>query len=175
VHHEEETYLRDVARRTGLPIQAVQRETAALAKIGLLRVAMKGRQKFLSVERGHPVFPELHSLVIKTSGIVEPLRESLAEADGVEAAFVFGSMATGTETARSDIDLMIVGGIPPRKVSDLLADLGQRLGREVNTVVMTVEEFRKRRGKKDHFLSTVLREPKLMVIGSEDELERLGT
>ncbi|HEY6000851.1 MAG TPA: nucleotidyltransferase domain-containing protein [bacterium] len=113
--------------------------------------------------------------MIKTSGIVEPLREILVGAKEIELALVFGSLATGTETADSDIDLMIVVTISPRKVSDLLADLPQRLGREINPVVMTPDEFASRRRKKDHFLSTVLSAPRLMVVGTDDDLTRLGT
>jgi predicted nucleotidyltransferase len=174
-HHLEENFLRDIARRTNLPIQAVQRETAGLERIGLLRATLKGRQKFFAVNRVHPIFPELHALVIKTSGIVEPLREILTGAKGIDLALVFGSQAAGTETADSDVDLMIVGTISPRKASDLLADLPQRLGREINPVVMTPEEFAARRRKKDHFLTTVLSAPKLMAIGTDDDLARLGT
>lgn len=174
-HHLEENFLRDIARRTNLPIQAVQRETAGLERIGLLRATLKGRQKFFAVNLAHPIFPELHALVIKTSGIVEPTREILVGAKGIELALVFGSLATGAETADSDVDLMVVGTISPRKVSDLLANLPQRLGREINPVVMTPEEFVSRRRKKDHFLSTVLSAPRLMVVGTDDDLARLGT
>ncbi len=174
-HHKEENFLRDIARRTNLPIQAVQRETAGLEKIGLLRATLKGRQKFFAVNHVHPIFPELRALVIKTSGVVEPMREVMTGAKGIDLALVFGSLATGTETAESDIDLMVVGSISPRKVSDLLADLPQRLGREINPVVMTLEEFAARRRRKDHFLATVLAAPKLMVVGTDDDLARLGT
>ncbi len=174
-HHGEENYLRGIARRTNLPLQAVQRETAGLERIGVIRGTVKGRQKFFSVNRRHPVFAELHALVIKTSGIVEPLRDILTGAKGINAAFVFGSLATGTETAESDIDLLIVGTISPRKASDLLADLPQRLGREINPVVMNPDEFVARKGKKDHFLTTVLAAPKLMIVGTDDDLARLGT
>jgi predicted nucleotidyltransferase len=169
-HHGEENYLREIARRTNLPIQAVQRETAGLERIGLIKATLKGRQKFFAVNRDHPVFAELHSLVIKTAGIVEPIREILAGAKGIQAAFVFGSLAGGTETGASDIDLMIVGAISPRKASALLADVPQRLGREVNPVVMSREEFVARRRKRDHFLTSVLAAPKLMVIGTDDDL-----
>jgi predicted nucleotidyltransferase len=91
------------------------------------------------------------------------------------SAFVFGSVANGTEDADSDIDLMVIGEISLSKVSSLLSTVGNRLGREINPHVMSSVEFCKRVREKDHFVTSVLATPKIFVEGSENVLEGMGS
>lgn len=92
----------------------------------------------------------------------------------IELAFVFGSIADNTSKAHSDIDLMVVGTIGMRQLSKRLSGLEAKLGREVNPHVLTPEEFARRAGEPDHFITAMLKGPQLFVIGGEDELRRLG-
>jgi predicted nucleotidyltransferase len=168
-------YLREVAARTRLPVRAVQLELARLETSGLLESSAEGGRKYYQANRGAPVFPELKSLLLKTVGLGDLLQDYLRQASGrITLAFIFGSYARGTDVATSDIDLIVVGSIAGRALAKLLAPARESLGREVNTVIMTEAEFRRKASHGDHFLTTILGESKIYLIGGHDELEKLA-
>jgi predicted nucleotidyltransferase len=104
---------------------------------------------------------------------VDLLRHALAKSK-VRVAFVYGSIADGSENANSDVDLMIIGSASLRELSDHLAGVDARLGREIHPHVMTEHEFAARKRHKQHFLASVLESPKLFVIGNEDVLAEVA-
>lgn len=172
---DQEFYAREVARETGGAMGAVQRELQELASAGIIGRTQRGRQVYYQANRQCPVFGELRAIVAKTSGLGDVLRTALAPlGDGVDVAFVFGSVAQGTETSDSDVDVFVVGATTFSAVADALSGAGAALGREVNPVVQSRQEFGQRRSAGDHFVTTVLRGPKLFVIGDDDVLGRLG-
>lgn len=152
---------------------ATHRVVNRLAACGLVRVEMQGRQKYYQANPESPVFEELVGLIRKTVGLIEPLREALVSLQGgVEAAFVYGSVADGTDGAESDIDLMVVA----QQVGylDLYAALEsaeQVLGRPVNPNLMTPEEWSRKAAEPDSFAARIWRGPRLFVIGQDDDLE----
>jgi predicted nucleotidyltransferase len=168
-------YVREVARLTGAAVGAVQRELTALVGAGILERSERGRQVYYQADRRCPVFEELRSIVVKTSGLAEPLRAALASlAPRIEAAFVFGSLADSEGSPASDVDLFVIGDVTLGDVADVLANAEDRLGREINPVVQSPKEFPRRVTAGDHFLSRVLGEPKLFLIGDDDVLGRVG-
>jgi predicted nucleotidyltransferase len=174
-HADEAYYLRQIVRQTGGAQGAVQRELEALTRAGVLRRTVQGRQVYFQANRASPIFPELQSLVLKTAGVVEILREALGPLhERIRAAFVFGSAACVALHYGSDIDLLIVGDASFEEVAASLADAQSSIGRDVNPTVYPVREFRKKLREGHHFLTTVLTEPKTFVIGDENELGRVG-
>ena len=172
---DEEFYVREIARATDSPAGTVHRELQALAASGILERRRKGNQVLYRPARDCPIFPELRSLVMKTVGLVEVLRGGLSPLrDRTEIAFVFGSMAGGRSSSTSDVDLFVVGDVSFGEVVRLLGDAQKTIGREVNPVVQSIQEFRRRIRERDHFVVAVLGEPKLFVMGSADDLDRLG-
>lgn len=168
-------YLREVAARTGLPVRAVQREVARLTASGLVTCHAEGNRKYYQANREAPVFPEIQSLLLKTVGIGDLLRDRLRDASAeIDLAFVFGSYAKGEDTATSDLDLMIIGNIAGRAISTLLKPVKAGMRREINPVVYSESEFRHKAAEGNHFLLTVMREPKIFLIGGEDDLVRLA-
>ena len=131
-----------------------------------------GNQKHYQARRDSPVFEELHRLIVKTVGVAEPLRQALArEAGAIRAAFVYGSVAKGTDRARSDIDLMVVSD--SLRYADLFESLQAAeavLGRTINPTVMTVAQWRAKRARTDSFAARVAGQPRVFVIGSDDDL-----
>ncbi|MEB0014578.1 nucleotidyltransferase domain-containing protein, partial [Glaciimonas sp. Cout2] len=123
-----------------------------------------------------PVYPELHSMIQKTFGLTDVLHTALLPLlPAVRVAFVYGSIAKGTATAASDVDLMLVGdAISYATLLSALSPAEQVLGRPINPTPYTVAEFRKRQQEQQHFLMRVLEQPKLFLIGDEDDLRRLG-
>lgn len=168
-------YAREVARRTGGAVGAVQRELQILVSAGILRRAESGRQVYYQADSQSPIFQELRSIVAKTD-VVPTLAAALAIlGPRAELAFVFGSTASGRATNESDIDLFVVGDATLGDAVDALAAAQTALGREINPVVQTRAEFARRVAGGDHFLTRVLEGPRLFVIGDADVLDRLGT
>jgi predicted nucleotidyltransferase len=166
-------YQRELERAAGLPVVAVQRELKRLTSAGLVTVGIAGGRRVYSADPGSAVYEEIASIVRKLRGPVAALRSALAVRRQVELAFVFGSFATGSATASSDVDLMVLGDDSARLVRTALARAERDLRRTVNEHVMTTDEWKARLRKDDPFLSNVRLEPKLWVIGDEADLARL--
>jgi len=153
----------------------VQRELKNLTDTGIIIREVQGRQVYYRANARCPIFDELKSIVRKTFGVADVIRQSLApDADKIRVAFIFGSMARSTDDRRSDMDLMVVGKISFGDVVSLLTPAEQKLGREVNPVVYPIAEFKKKVKEDHHFVKTVLEDEKIFVVGDEDELRKLA-
>lgn len=162
----------ELIQSTGAGSGAVQREVARLAGSGLLSVEHVGRQKRYRANPQAPIHDELVSIVRKTFGLVAPLREALAPVAGaITAAFVFGSVAKGEDTGRSDIDLMVVSDtLGYGELMALLQPLTAKLGRDVNPTLYSRAELQKKIASKNSFVTRVLTQPRTWVIGGEHDL-----
>ncbi len=173
--HPDERYF--VRQLTGLLREDstnVSRELIRLEKTGVLVSTKEGKQKYYQANRKSPIYDELHGLIIKTMGVADVLRSALAPSAGrIKVAFVFGSIASGNEDKASDIDVIVVGDISFGDVVSLLSTAEEKLGREVNTVVYPIAEFKLKVREDHHFVKTVLNSEKIFLIGDEDELARL--
>jgi uncharacterized protein len=168
-----EYYLREIAQKTGLALRSVQRAVNDLSNLGILDREQRGNSVYFRLNSENPILPDLKAIFLKTVGLGDVLRAALADTPGIEVAFIYGSVAKGEETPTSDIDLALIGKIPSKKLTKILTALEERISREVNATVFTQEEWRKRIASGDHFATTLLREPKLMLIGRETGLETL--
>lgn len=167
-------YLRQTASLTGQPVRAVERELAKLEAVGLIAHTWEGNRKYYRVNRECPIFPELKSIFLKTVGLGDALKGHLHQATGaIQVAFIYGSYARGDESTTSDIDLFVIGPISPKQLSGVLAKAQTQLRREINPVVMRRGEFQRKVAGKNHFVTSLLQEPKIFLVGSEDELDRL--
>ncbi|HWB05489.1 MAG TPA: nucleotidyltransferase domain-containing protein [Verrucomicrobiales bacterium] len=166
-------HLRELARRSGLAVGTVRQELQRLSGLDLVRVQPDGNRTAYQAATDHPLFQEIHGMVLKTSGLVDVLRGALTSPE-VSLAFVFGSMAAGNPAAQSDIDLFVIGTLTLRQLTARLTGLPEKLGREINPHILTPDEFRRRRKSKDHFVTTVLAGPRLFVKGGPDELKAMG-
>lgn len=169
---ERSFYATELIGLAGAGSGAVQRELARLAQSGLVTVRAVGNQKHYQANPEAPIYGELCSIVQKTVGLAEPLREALAPLAGrIQAAFVYGSIAKREDTAVSDIDMMLISD--DLSYADLFARLEEashRLGRTVNPTIYTSKELAQRVKRKDAFTTRVLAQPKLWLIGGEDAL-----
>ena len=171
VQPEKSWYVSELARRMKVPSSSLQRELRGLTEAGILMMHKQGRMVYYQANTASPVFPDLRGLLLKTAGLVDVLAGVLKPLAGkVRLAFVYGSIASGEELSDSDVDLMVIGSIPPADLALPLRRAREWLGHEVNPTVYTPAEFAKKRASKDHFLSRVLTQPRLMVVGSDDEL-----
>ena len=168
---DQQIHLRELARVIGAAPGTLKKELDALCEAGLLRAERVGNQVRFCANTAHPVFPELQALIRKTIGLADALRLSLAPLAGrIDAAFVFGSMASGTESAGSDIDLMVVGDAGFAEVVDATYEAQAALGREINPKVMSASEWQAKKAERNAFLQDVLNKPRIMLIGDADAL-----
>lgn len=151
---------------------AVQRELARLTESGLVAISKSGKRKLYQANRQSPIFEELRGIFHKTVKLVDPLRAALTPyRSNIEVAFVYGSLAKGTETARSDVDLMIIGnGLSFGEVFTALHAAEKFIRRPIHPNLMTSEEWRQRRSRKSAFVSRIIEQPKLFVVGTDNEL-----
>lgn len=151
---------------------AVQRELTSLESAGILTAKKVGRQKHYRANVESPIFEELHSLAVKTFGLADVLREALAPVAGeIRAAFVFGSIAKQRDTSGSDVDVMVISDTVTYSV--LFAAIEKalaRLGRKVEPTIYTPREFAARVEKQNSFVTRVLNQPKVWLIGDERDL-----
>jgi DNA-binding transcriptional ArsR family regulator len=171
VQPEKVWYVSELARRMGVPSSSLQRELQELTNAGILKSYRQGRMVYYRANSDSPLFPELRGLLLKTSGLVDVLRDALKPVAGrITLAFVYGSIASSQERSESDVDLMVIGSVSPADLALPLRTAREQLGREINPTVYSVTEFKRKRDAKDHFLSQVLTGPRLIVLGSENDL-----
>jgi predicted nucleotidyltransferase len=174
-HPDEAFYLRQIARLTGAGLSAVQRELEQLTLAGLLLRTLRGHQVYFQANRAAPIFPELSGLFAKTAGLGDLVREALAPLTSrLRLAFIFGSAARGELSAASDVDLLVVGDVTFQELVAALGVAQERLGREINPTLYSPDEFRAKLQGQHHFLTAVLREPQIPILGGADELAGLG-
>ena len=153
----------------------VQRELKNLTDTGIITREVEGRQVYYRANEKCPIFNELKSIVRKTFGVADVIRQSLATvADKVRVAFIFGSIARSADDRKSDIDVIVVGAISFGDIVNLLSTAEEKLGREVNAVVYPISEFKQKVREDHHFVKTVLEGEKIFLIGDEGELRRLA-
>ncbi len=165
-------YMSEIVRTVSSGTGAVERELSRLQRSGLVSLERVGNQKHYRANRSSPVFEELQGLVIKTVALTEPLGRALAPyADQIKAAFVFGSVAKGTDTAQSDIDLIAIGDA--LSLTDLYAALQNAetvLRRKVSPIFFSPAEWRRKASRKGSFVRTISAQPKIFIVGSDDDI-----
>jgi len=170
---ERSFYASEIVRKVNSGTGAVERELSRLQHSGLVNVERIGNQKHYRANRESPIFNELHSLVLKTVGLTEPLKRFLEPyLNKIKTAFVYGSVAKGMDTARSDIDLMVIG--EDLSYTDLFEGLQkaeQVIGRPVNPNFLSLKDWQHKLTQKDSFVGRINAQPKIFVVGSESDLE----
>jgi len=173
--HDKAFYVRQIARHVDASAGSVRRELEKLAAVDLLVKTSLGNQVFYRANQANPVFAEMRTLVNKTVGIFHVLRSALEKISGqITVAFVYGSIARQTETAESDVDLLIIGAAVLDDVLACLPHAETALGRAINPTVYSMAEFTQKLNQGNHFLSAVVKGPKVFLIGGEDELGKMA-
>ncbi len=175
LHPDRQFYFREIAAHIGTTQGQVLRELRAMHEVGLITMKPLGRHKFYQVNRECPIYDELSSIVRKTFGIADIIRDTLAAfVDQIRLAFIYGSAARGRETGESDVDLMVVGPITLRKLSVALDPVEKELGREINPTLYTPEQFERGLTEKNHFIRSVLKTELIYLVGTPDDVKAMA-
>lgn len=172
-HPDRSFYTSEILRTVDSGTGAVERELSRLRRSGLVSIERIGNQKHYRANRNSPIFEELRSLVLKTVALNEPLKKALEpyKDAGIKAAFVYGSVARGGDTAQSDIDLMVIGGdFGYSELYTALQDAEDALRRKINATFLSEDEWRRKRSRKGSFIDKISALPKIFVLGSENDL-----
>ncbi|MGD2083096.1 MAG: nucleotidyltransferase domain-containing protein [Chromatiales bacterium] len=169
---ERSYHFNEIVRLAGVGIGSVTRELDKLTGSGLVTMTKAGNQNRYQANRGSPIFDEIRGIVLKTFGLADVLRAALEPlAERIAAAFVYGSVAKGTDTAASDIDLLLIGDdLTYADLVTALAEAEQQLGRSVNPTLYSTEEFRRKLGAGAAFLERVMEQPKIFLLGATDDI-----
>jgi predicted nucleotidyltransferase len=171
---ERSWYLSDLAKHLRRRPSSLQEPLAALVSAGVLSRRKEGNRVYFQANPDCPFLPELQGLMAKTAGLVDVIRDALAPLKSqLEVAFIHGSVAASRERAASDIDLVVIGRAGLAELSPVLEKAEQRVGRPVNAIVYSPEEFAKKVAARNHFLRSVLDKEKLFVVGKPNDLERI--
>jgi len=163
-------YLRELQRILGYSAGSIRRELLKFQKDNLFNTQKVGNLLYYSLNTKHPLFEELKSIVSKTVGVEGSLRRILLSIERVRISFIYGSFASTQQKATSDIDLMIIGNPNVSILNEKIARLEKKLKREINTVVYSLKEYKARKRDKKGFILDFLKNPKIMLIGKEDDL-----
>ena len=167
-------HVREIARLTGTVAGTMNKELDRLQKAGLLEKHRVGNQLQYCANLQHPVFPELSALLRKTIGLADVLTLALTPvAERIMVAFVFGSVARSSDTAASDVDVIIIGRVDFGEAVNLLYEAQTTLHREINPKVFAVEEWQAKLDAKSSFILDVLSKPKIFLIGTQRDLDQL--
>ncbi|SDF90546.1 nucleotidyltransferase domain-containing protein [Dyella sp. 333MFSha] len=170
-----DVHVRDLARRTGAHAGSLHRELASLASAGLITRTLVGNQVRYQANRAFPIFNELASIFRKTSGLCGVLREALLPLEErVDTAFVYGSMAKGTATLTSDVDLFVIGQLAFSELLVALHPYQASLQREINPCLYSRDEYTRKLSLRDAFIQDVIAQPKIFITGSDDDLGQPG-
>ncbi len=167
-------YGNEIVRFADAGIGTVQRELERLESSQLVTASRIGNQKHYQANRGAPIFDELRGIVLKTFGVADQVRSALAPlAKRIQAAFIYGSVAKGTDTANSDIDVMIVSDdISYPEVIQALTKAESGVRRTINPSVYTAASWRRKLAQEGGFVGRVMGQPRIFLIGSDDDLPK---
>jgi len=167
---ERKFYLRELERILNFPVGTIRRELVKLEKLGLFQSEKKGNLKFYFLNTSYPLFQEIKNIINKTSGIPFLLKDILKDLKNIKIAFIYGSFAKGEEKNTSDIDLFIIGNTNETRLIRNLNSVEKKIQREINYTIYSKKSFQRKKEEKDPFILEVIKSPKIVLIGDENEL-----
>jgi predicted nucleotidyltransferase len=163
-------YLRELQRQLSYSAGSIRRELLKFQKDNLFNTQRVGNLLYYTVNTKHPLFKELKAIVSKTVGVEASLKNMLSSLQGIRIAFVYGSFAGKKEKGSSDIDLMIIGTPDNSLLNERIAELENTLKREINPTIYSMKEYLAKKKAKSGFIIELLKNPKIMLIGNDDDL-----
>ena len=163
-------YLRELQRMLGYSAGSIRRELLRFQKDNLFATQKVGNLLYYRLNTTHPLFKELKSIISKTVGVEGSLRKAISSVKKIKTAFIYGSFASKKQKADSDIDLMIIGNPDVSSLNEKISGLERKLEREINITTYSREEYKNKRKVKSGFILDLLKNPKIMLVGSENDL-----
>lgn len=174
IHPEEEYYQTYISEKTGTALIQVQRALKRLEESGLVKKHKSGNRNYYKANRTHPAFEDIKKAFLKTVLFGDLLKRALKPISGkISYGFIYGSIARGDESEKSDIDLFLVGNLGLREIASILNTVGGDVGREINPTVYSEKELKKKLKEENPFLKEVFQRPKIWLIGGENDFKKM--
>lgn len=174
-HPDEEFYQAYLAESTGCALMQVQRALKRLEETGLIHKTKSGNRFYYKANSNHPAFEDLKRALLKTVLFGDLFKEALSTIKRkIDFSFIYGSLASGKESFKSDVDLFIIGNLGLRDIAGILDTIGHDLRREINPTIYSINEFKKKLNDKNPFIKNILTEPKIWLIGEENEFKKMA-
>lgn len=167
---EEMFYVRQLVRECDEEINAVRRELSRLTQAGIVKPQGRGNRLYFSLNKQYLFFPELMRLVTKTSGLGAAVIKNQQQLGKVKFVFLSGRFVRRMPYRQDAVDLLVVGEIVMPQLSSIVQQEQTKVKREINYSVMSEEEFKFRKSRRDPFILDVLKGSRIMLIGDEEEL-----
>jgi predicted nucleotidyltransferase len=168
---QQKYYVRQIALILNISVGTIHRELVKLEESGILNSENVANSRFFYVNQANPLFKELKQLIFKSEGLEGRLRELLKDLDGLKAAFIYGSFAEGKERADSDVDLFLLGQLQENELVRKISHLELEFSREINYTIYTEDEFKKEKQKRNSFILSVIKGPKIFIKGAKNDIE----
>jgi len=168
-------YVREIERKTNLSYISVSNELKNLQEFGLLKSKFNGNQKNFWIDEHFVLYEDLQKIILKTEGVTKTIMDTFSSLKNVDFLFIYGSFASGKANVQSDLDVFIVGNASYDEVIDIIVKNEKETGRQINFTMYKQEDLLSRIKNQDSFIMNVVNEPKIMLIGSENEFKALGT
>jgi predicted nucleotidyltransferase len=168
-------YVREIERKTNLSYISVSNELKNLQEFGLLKSKFNGNQKNFWIDEHFVLYEDLQKIILKTEGVTKTIMDTFSSLKNVDFLFIYGSFASGKANVQSDLDLFIVGNASYEELIDIIVKNEKEIGRPINFTIYKQEDLVTRIKNQDSFILNVVKEPKIMLIGDENEFKALGT
>jgi predicted nucleotidyltransferase len=170
----ENFYQAQIVAHTGKTLLQVQRSLKQVAETGLISTVHQGRKVYYKAERLHPAFEDLKRAFFRTLGMGDVIREQMHTCHKeIQLAWIFGSVARGAEENYSDIDIMFISKLSLMELSEVIGPVLETATRAINPASLTPENLYKKWQEKDSFIQEIICQPKIWLIGNDDELNKL--
>ena len=168
-------YTNEIMRWAAMGRGTVSRELERLVGAGIISITKEGNQNHYQADHTNPIYKELVSIVRKTFGVADEIRERLKPLDkSIDLAFIYGSISKGSDTKSSDIDLMLVGKeLGYSLVMEALMPLEESLQRTINPTIYEMKDFVTKLKEDNSFIKRVMDQPKIMIKGSENDIREI--
>ncbi|MDO9514272.1 MAG: nucleotidyltransferase domain-containing protein [Elusimicrobiota bacterium] len=162
-------YLRELERMLSYSAGNIRRELLKFMQDDLFLTEKVANLLYYSLNIKHPLYKELKSIILKTSGITARIKKEISNVTNIEVSFIYGSLASGQTKATSDIDILIIGNPKTSDIVEKFRTLEEKFGREINFTIYKRDEFMEKKNKTE-FIKDVLKKPKIFLIGTENEI-----
>lgn len=171
---QEEVYLARIVESTGKALIQVQRTLKRLVEAGLILKATRHKKTYYKADHQHVAYDDMRKLILKAKIFSDPFKNDLEKLKNkVSYGFIYGSVAQGSNTPQSDIDIFLVGDLSYDDAGPFIFHLGRELVQEVNVIIFSPRELEKQLSYKNIFVLNVLQEPKIWLFGDKDEFEKI--
>lgn len=166
----ESFYLRKIVRDIDEEVNAVKRELDILSDAKLLHKEKRLNKIFYTLNKNYPLYDEFLRIFTKSTLIAESFYNNLAKIGKIKFIVLSTKFAKQIAIKEDEIYLLIVGIIVVPEVASIVSEAEKQFGREINYTVMTEEELAFRKKNNDPFIWRFLKQPKIMLVGTEDDL-----